>query len=89
MTDWRVDLTLLRAQINNGYDAFAIDNSRTTESDNPGVDRQYSTGFSARSTYTGLGSATLTTIATYADTKVNYGYRRRLGQPRAVGALYR
>ncbi len=72
--EWRVDLTVLRAQIDNGYDAFAIDNSRTTESDHPSVDRQYSTGLSARSTYSGVASATLTTIATYADTKVNYGF---------------
>jgi outer membrane receptor protein involved in Fe transport len=79
--DWRVDLTLLRAQIDNGYDAFAIDNSRTTESDHPSVDRQYSTGVSARSTYTGLGSATLTTIASYADTKVNYGFDGDWGNP--------
>ena len=79
---WRVDLTLLRAQINNGYDAFAIDNSRTTESDHPGVDRQYSTGLSARSTYSGLGSATLTSIATYADTKVNYGFDGDWGNPK-------
>jgi len=43
---WRVDLTVLRAQIDNGYDAFAIDNSRTTQSDHPSVDRQYSTGLS-------------------------------------------
>jgi outer membrane receptor protein involved in Fe transport len=78
---WRVDLTLLRAQIDNGYDAFAIDNSRTTESDHPSVDRQYSTGLSARSTYTGLGRATLTTIATYADTKVNYGFDGDWGNP--------
>jgi iron complex outermembrane recepter protein len=78
--DWRVDLTLLRAQIDNGYDAFAIDNSRTTESDHPSVDRQYSTGFSARSTYLGWGP-TLTTIATYADTKVNYGFDGDWGNP--------
>jgi iron complex outermembrane receptor protein len=78
---WRVDLTVLRAQINNGYDAFAIDNTRTTESDHPGVDRQYSTGLSARSTYSGLGPATLTTIATYADTKVNYGFDSDWGNP--------
>ncbi len=78
---WHVDLTLLRAQIDNGYDAFAIDNSRTTQSDHPSVDRQYSTGLSARSTYTGLGSATLTTIATYADTKVNYGFDGDWGNP--------
>jgi iron complex outermembrane receptor protein len=78
---WRVDLTVLRAQIDNGYDAFAIDNSRTTESDHPGVDRQYSTGLSARSTYSGWGAATLTTIATYADTKVNYGFDGDWGNP--------
>jgi iron complex outermembrane receptor protein len=79
--DWRVDLTLLRAQIDNGYDAFAIDNSRTTESDHPSVDRQYSTGFSARSTYSGLGP-TLTSIATYADTKVDYGFDGDWGNPK-------
>ena len=86
--DWHVLLTLMRTQINNGYDAFAIDNSRTTESDNPGADRQYSTGISARSTYSGWGSATLTTIATYADTKVNYGFDGDWGNPVSVGALY-
>ena len=78
---WRVDLTVLRLQIDNGYDAFAINNSRTTESDNPSVDRQYSTGVSARTTYTGFESATLTTIATYADTVVNYGYDGDWGNP--------
>jgi iron complex outermembrane receptor protein len=79
---WRVDLTVLRAQIDNGYDAFAIDNSRTTESDHPGVDRQYSTGLSARSTYSGWEPVTLTTIATYADTKVNYGFDGDWGSPK-------
>jgi iron complex outermembrane receptor protein len=79
--DWRVDLTLLRAQIDNGYDAFAIDNSRTTQSDHPSVDRQYSTGVSGRSTYSGFGSTTFTSIATYADTKVNYGFDGDWGNP--------
>jgi outer membrane receptor protein involved in Fe transport len=78
---WRVDLTLLRVQIDNGYDAWSIDNSRTTESDNPGVDRQYSTGVSAHATYTGLAPATLTSIATYADTVVNYGFDGDWGNP--------
>jgi outer membrane receptor protein involved in Fe transport len=70
----RIDLTLLRVQMDNGYDAFAIDNSRTTESDHPSVDRQHSTGASAHATYTGFAPLTLTTIATYADTKVDYGF---------------
>jgi iron complex outermembrane recepter protein len=72
---WDVDFTALRVQIDNGYDAWSIYNdSRTTESNQPGVDRQYSTGLSARATYTGIAPLILTTIATYADTTVNYSY---------------
>ena len=78
---WRVDLTLLRVQIDNGYDAWSIDNTRTTESDHPGVDRQYSTGISAHADYTGLDAATLTAIATYADTAVDYGFDGDWGNP--------
>jgi iron complex outermembrane receptor protein len=78
----RVDFTLLRVQIDNGYDAWAIDNTRTTESDNPGVDRQHSTGISAHATYSGFRAATLTTIATYADTVVDYGFDGDWGNPR-------
>jgi iron complex outermembrane recepter protein len=79
--DLRVDFTALRAQMNNGYDAFAIDNTRTTESDHPGVDRQYSTGLSARATYTGFQPFTLTTIATYADSTIDYGFDGDWGNP--------
>ena len=79
---WRVDLTALRVQIDNGYDAWSIFNdSRTTLSDHPGVDRQYSTGLSARATYSGLAPATLVMIGTYADTTVDYGYDGDWGSP--------
>jgi iron complex outermembrane recepter protein len=77
----RLDLTVLRAQIDNGYDAFAVDNSRTTQSDHPSVDRQYSTGVSLHATYTGIEPLTLTTIATYAQTVVNYGFDGDWGNP--------
>jgi len=79
--DWRVDLTLLRLAMNNGYDAFDIDNTRTTESDQPGVDRQYSTGVALRSAYGGWSAATLTTIWTYADSVIDYGYDGDWGNP--------
>jgi iron complex outermembrane recepter protein len=79
--DLRIDFTALRAQMNNGYDAFAIDNSRTTESDKPGVDRQYSTGLSARGTYTGFKPFTFTAIATYADSTIDYGFDGDWGNP--------
>ena len=79
--DLRVDFTALRSQMNNGYDAFAIDNSRNTESDHPGVDRQYSTGLSARATYGGFKPFTLTGIATYADSTIDYGFDGDWGNP--------
>ena len=80
--DLRVDLTALRVQVDNGYDAWSIYNgSRTTQSDQPGVDRQYSTGLSARATYTGWAPATLTAIATYADSDITWSYDGDWGNP--------
>jgi len=50
---WRTDLTLMHADLDNGYDAFAIDNSYVTRSDRPGRDAQRSTGLSADVTRAG------------------------------------
>ena len=47
----------------------------------PGVDRQYSTGLSVALDLHGLGAATLTTIATYADSKVDYSFDGDWGNP--------
>ncbi|HEX4151285.1 MAG TPA: TonB-dependent receptor [Steroidobacteraceae bacterium] len=80
--DLRVDLTALRIQIDNGYDAWSIYNgSRTTQSDQPGVDRQYSTGFAARATYTGWAPVTLTAITTYASSDITYSFDGDWGNP--------
>ncbi|HEY5101930.1 MAG TPA: TonB-dependent receptor [Steroidobacteraceae bacterium] len=79
--DLRVDLSVLHVQIDNGYDAFSIDNSRTTQSDEPSVDAQHSTGASLRANYSGLGAATLTVIGTAAQTYVKYGYDGDWGNP--------
>ena len=43
---WSADLSLLDIDIDNGFDAFAVDNSRRTRSDDPGRDRQHSRGAS-------------------------------------------
>ena len=37
---WRLDTTVYHVDIDNGYDAFSLDNTRTTLSDEPGFDRQ-------------------------------------------------
>jgi iron complex outermembrane receptor protein len=82
----RVDLSVLHVQIDNGYDAFTLDNSRNTQSDNPGVDSQHSTGASLRMALSGIelggsGPATLTVISSYADTRVKYGFDGDWGNP--------
>jgi iron complex outermembrane recepter protein len=77
----RVDLSVLHVQIDNGYDAFTLDGSRNTQSDNPGVDAQHSTGASLRLTYSGIGPATATVIGSYADTRVKYGFDGDWGNP--------
>jgi iron complex outermembrane recepter protein len=76
-----VDLTALHIQIDNGYDAYAIDNSRNTESDNPSVDSQHSSGVSLRVHYVPGEDIGLTFIGTFAKTLVKYGYDGDWGNP--------
>jgi outer membrane receptor protein involved in Fe transport len=47
----RARFTAMWVDLDNGYDAFSIDNSRTTLSDKPGEDAQISRAFSARLDY--------------------------------------
>jgi hypothetical protein len=69
-----IELTALEVDVDNGYDAFAIDNSRNTESDQPGVDSQHSTGVSIRAHYLPSDTLGLTAIATYAKSIIKYSY---------------
>ena len=77
----RVDVSLLRVQIDNGYDAWSVDNTRITQSDHPSVDNQHSTGISSRMTCACVGAATLTAIGTYAMSAVTYGFDGDWGNP--------
>jgi outer membrane receptor protein involved in Fe transport len=77
----RIELTAMQVDIDNGYDAYAIDNSRNTESDQPGVDSQHSTGVSARVHYLANDSVGFTAIATYAKSVIKYSYDGDWGNP--------
>ena len=46
-----IDLNLMHLDVDNGYDAFTFDNSRTSHADNPGTDAQQTDAFSLKSTY--------------------------------------
>jgi outer membrane receptor protein involved in Fe transport len=69
-----VDLTWLHADLDNGYDAWSIDNSRASLADHPGRDSQQSDGAALRvDTSAGrLGRLTLT--ATLSDSDTDYSF---------------
>jgi iron complex outermembrane recepter protein len=87
----RIELTAMQVDIDNGYDAYAIDNSRNTESDQPGVDSQHSSGVSAHVHYRASDTVGLTAIATYAKSLIKYSYDGDWGNPvlwAPVAAVY-
>jgi iron complex outermembrane receptor protein len=67
---WTADLTLMHADLDNGYDAFAIDNSLVTQSDRPGRDAQRSTGASADLTWDVADDLALRSITAWADSSI-------------------
>ncbi len=69
----RLDLTLFRATVDNGYDAFSLDNTRTTLSDQPGRDTiDLSAG--AIKWQRELGSAALEVLLSAASSDTEYSY---------------
>ena len=72
--DVRLDLQAMHLDLNNGYDAFAIDNSLNTLSDRPGMDIQTTDGASSRLTFN-LGERTnLVSTLTATKSEVDYSF---------------
>jgi outer membrane receptor protein involved in Fe transport len=71
---WTFNLAGLYVDTDNGYDAFAIDNSLTMLSDKPGKDAQQSTGLSFRADVDGPNGYTLTSITSFADSDIEFSY---------------
>ena len=69
-----VDLAAFYADVDDGYDAFAIDNTYTMLSDKPGKDAQESTGASLRIELAGLSWATFTSITALADSEIDFSF---------------
>jgi len=70
---WRADIAALYVDIDNGFDAFALDNSRRTQSDNPGRDAQRTRGISADVTGA-LGDYRLRSTSAYAWSDSIYSF---------------
>jgi iron complex outermembrane receptor protein len=72
---WRWEGTGFYANVNNGYDEFALDNNgRRTFSDRPGRDEQESAAASLRGTFTGSPAVRFTTVTSGSRTRSIYSY---------------
>lgn len=60
--------------IDNGYDAFSLDNQRSTLSDNPGHDRLKTRAWHLNSQYKGSSFADMSLLLSYASADSEYGY---------------
>ncbi|MFK7976219.1 MAG: TonB-dependent receptor [Halioglobus sp.] len=72
-SDHTFDLGINYIDIDNGYDAFSLDNTRKTRSDQPGRDAQESLALSLQSD-SQLGSVTLQTRFSVAESESTYSY---------------
>jgi outer membrane receptor protein involved in Fe transport len=72
--EWHFNLAAIYADVNDGYDAFSLDNSYTMLSDKPGKDAQKSAGTSLRVEYGGFANSTLTSITSFADSDIKFSY---------------
>ncbi|MCH7853656.1 MAG: TonB-dependent receptor, partial [Proteobacteria bacterium] len=72
--DWSMRLTGMFVDIDDGYDAFAIDNSLTVLSDRPGKDSQTSIGAAFRADWEGSDTISFTSITSIADSDMNFSF---------------
>lgn len=66
-------ITLMHVDVDNGYDAFTLDNSRRTLADEPGFDRQRTSAVALSTTHA-LGAVDLSVLAHFADSDLDYGF---------------
>jgi outer membrane receptor protein involved in Fe transport len=69
-----LDLTLLHVDVNNGYDAWTLDNTRDSHSDQPGKDTQETDAFALRSTYQVNPQMHLISSLSYSTSDMEYSY---------------
>jgi iron complex outermembrane receptor protein len=86
--DLEIDLTLLHANYDNGYDVWTLDNNGSeTLTDAPGVDVQRTTGTSLKFTYTGAENVELVSLSSYASSKTHHNYDGDWANPDYWGGL--
>lgn len=69
-----LDFTVLYSDVDNGYDAFSLDNTRDTYSDEPGHDRLESMAGTVKATWQASEVFTVEALLSHVDADTEYGY---------------
>ena len=69
-----LDLTLMHINVNNGYDAWTLDNTRDSHSDEPGKDTQKTNAIALKSTYQVNPEMHLISQFSYSESDMEYSY---------------
>ncbi|NVJ49355.1 MAG: TonB-dependent receptor [Gammaproteobacteria bacterium] len=72
--DLTFDFAWHHLDIDNGYDAFSLDNDRNTRSDEPGFDRQFTDALSFSTRFSGLEKIAMEFHLAFAKSEIDYGY---------------
>jgi iron complex outermembrane receptor protein len=72
--NWQIDLAAMFADVDNGYDAFSLDNSFVMLSDKPGKDAQKSIGASVRVEFSKNPNVIVTSITSVAASEIEFSY---------------
>lgn len=82
---WHAALTVLYADLDNGYDAWSVDNSRITQSNQPGRDAQRSSGAALRLELA-TGAGKVVSVSSAAVSRINYSFDGDWGNDAFWGA---
>ena len=79
--DFSLDFTLFYTDVDNGYDAFSLDNTRDTYSDEPGHDRLESWAGALGATWQASDTLVVEALLSHVDADTEYGYDEDWSHP--------
>lgn len=79
--DLTIDANYMHLNINNGYDAFTLDNSRNSFSDQPGKDKQKTNAVGVKANWQASDAVIIQTEATALNSDIVYSYDADWGFP--------
>ena len=87
-SNWSFKLTGMLSDVDDGYDAFAIDNSLTVLSNKPGKDAQRSVGASFNVDWDGSSKYSITSVSSVVDSDIEFSFDADWGNDDAWSPIF-